>query len=120
MILGALIPSHVAGETVDGETIVLNLLTGAYHSLQGEAAQVWGTITSSETHEVDPRIDQILADFLAAEIIEWSGARNLPTPSVDARVVGLTSYTDMTELLAADPIHEVDERGWPKLREERP
>jgi hypothetical protein len=25
-------------------------------------------------------------------------------------------YTDMESLLLADPIHEVDEQGWPKLK----
>ena len=118
MISGAKIPAHIAGETVDGETIVINLLTGAYHSVRGEAARVWELIGSSGAHEVDQRADQVLADFHAAGIIEWSGSRPLPAASADPSNVGLTSYTDMAQLLLADPIHEVDETGWPKLRDE--
>lgn len=118
MISGAKVPAHVAGETVDGETIVINLLTGAYHSVRGEAATVWASIGAPSAHESSERIDQVLADFRAAGIIEWTGSRDLPSPSADASPIGLTSYTDMAQLLLADPIHEVDEAGWPKLRED--
>jgi hypothetical protein len=118
MIAGAKIPAHVAGETVDGETIVINLLTGAYHSVRGEAAEVWAAISAPSAHESNQSTDQLLSDFRAAGIIEWAGPRELPSPSADPIAVGLTSYTDMAQLLLADPIHEVDEAGWPKLRED--
>jgi hypothetical protein len=118
MISGAKIPSHVAGETVDGETIVINLLSGAYHSVRGDAASVWASIVATSAHESNERTNQVLADFRAAGIIEWTGSHDLPSPSTDPSANGLTSYTDMAQLLLADPIHEVDEAGWPKLRED--
>jgi hypothetical protein len=120
MISGIQIPSHVAGETVDGETIVINLLTGAYHSLQGETARVWEALSSRELVHHDPSIEQIISNLRAAGIIELTEERSLTPPSDDPSAHGLTSYSDMAQLLLADPIHEVDDRGWPKLRADRP
>ncbi len=106
------IPAHVMGDSIEGETIVINALTGAYYTLDSEASAVWSAITGPGT-EV-PSEDAL--DMLRALVDEGL----LVGPPGVARTTDrpvFVKYTDMEELLLADPIHEVDDRGWPLLRQ---
>ena len=42
---------HVISETVGGETIIVNLASGHYFSLQGTAVEVWQGLEQGETAE---------------------------------------------------------------------
>ena len=116
MIMGFSVPAHVAGETVDGETIVIDFLSGAYHTLEGASASVWTALQSPQDTALDEGRLAVLSALVAAGLVEAQDGALLGAPSADAASVGLTSYTDMVQLLVADPVHEVDERGWPILR----
>ena len=44
---------HVVHETIDGETILIHLGTGAYYSLEGLGAHVWGlAVSGSDESEI--------------------------------------------------------------------
>ncbi|MGA8364209.1 MAG: PqqD family protein [Solirubrobacteraceae bacterium] len=44
---------HIVHETIDGETILIHLGTGAYYSLEGLGAHVWGlAVSGSEESEI--------------------------------------------------------------------
>lgn len=109
------VPKHVAAETVDEETIIINFATGAYHTLEGAAADLWARIVSTAPTALSESDKLILSVFVEAGVAEVSPTVQLPTQAPDAIAVGLKSYTDMSALLLADPIHEVDSQGWPKL-----
>jgi hypothetical protein len=134
---------NVIHETVDGETIIINLLTGRYYSLQATGAQIWSLIqqgaspgemavymsrryenTGEEMAEVVGLfLAQLLAeDLIRAEPTEQSSSPRLPElasatdPAASAPPFVrplLQKYTDMEDLLLLDPIHEVDDSGWP-------
>jgi hypothetical protein len=135
----------VSHETIDGEVIMIHFDTGSYYSLDGAGAVLWGLIEAGATadeivHGLVARFDgdhatirvavqALLADLAEeglivrddaaapAEAPELTGA--LPTNGTRPAFVApaLQKYTDMQELLLLDPVHEVDDRGWP-MREQ--
>jgi hypothetical protein len=129
---------QVISETVGGETIIVNLASGHYFSLQGTAVDVWQAAERGETAEmivlgleqryeapdgeIDAAVRKLLDDFVAAELIveDGNGSGTVAlTPSQDTgeRVPfvapSLATFTDMQDIILLDPVHEVDTRGWP-------
>ena len=111
MFDGYSVPSHVMGDSIDGETIVINALTGVYYTLDAEATAVWSMLSDPSIYPANAEVLDVLTALVAEEL--------LVGPSGMARTTDrpvFVKYTDMEELLLADPIHEVDDRGWPLLR----
>ncbi|MBI5948603.1 MAG: PqqD family protein [Chloroflexi bacterium] len=125
---------HVIGESVDGEALIVNLETGAYYSATGVGDAIWTLL--AEGAGVAAIVNAITARYPAAaagesvhaflaELVEEglavgdSGAE--PSTAAPAGVSlpaaftapVLQKYTDMQDLLLLDPIHEVDDTGWP-------
>lgn len=134
---------HVVHEVIDGEAVLINMESGAYYSLDKVGAEIWAMIEtgssmsdliasvtmrySGEPAEIERGIATLLAE-LETERLIVSGNGEEPghaaTVSTSSAAGGersrfvppvLHKYTDMTELLLLDPIHEVDEMGWPRL-----
>ena len=133
----------VAHETIDGEVLIINLESGNYYSLLGVGADIWSLIqrgagAADVVDAIDYRyngvridIEKAIGEFLAelqAEglIVRDEGDRSAGIISavVPVETAGsdtsrafeapvLSKYTDMQDLLVLDPIHEVDESGWP-------
>ena len=129
---------RVAHETIDGEVIIINLDTGTYYNLVDVALDIWQglevgatvdqiadalcgvyTITMDASREA---VDGFLASLLAEEILALADDAAEPTspPFQLADRTGrtfmppvLTTHTNMSDLLMLDPIHDVDEQGWP-------
>lgn len=134
---------HIAHETIDNETIIIDFDSGAYYSLQGVAFHIWTLV--QQGHSLDAIVAHIHAHYLGQEaemdqsvrafvdslltnglIIESEAGQDsadAPTPqAVDTEPTPfvapvLEQYTDMQDLLLLDPIHEVDEQGWPIPRQ---
>jgi hypothetical protein len=121
----------VAHEMIDGEVIVLQFDTGFYYSLSSGAAQVWQWIADgaswSEIRAAFESLNaeqatalQAFGDRLASENLVTkldeapAGTANLPKGTQRFEFPTMEKYGDMQDLLLADPIHEVDEAGWPK------
>lgn len=128
----------VISETIDGETIIINLDSGHYFSLNRSGGEIWNAVVNRCT--VD-EIAQGLASRYAADAAAIPGAvreflqsllkENLISVA-DAADAGPSDfvpqtgapptfetpafqrYDDMQDLLLLDPIHDVDESGWPK------
>jgi Coenzyme PQQ synthesis protein D (PqqD) len=135
--------SQVMHETIDGETIMINVATGNYYTLDPIGSQVWRAL------ELQAPFDDIV-DFLEAcyeaprKTIE-AGVTDLlgqlreeelvvPVPgelpaadlsSIDGCIRSgtrfeapkLEKHTDMQDLILLDPVHEIDpEHGWPHAR----
>lgn len=123
--------------------IVVNLDTGSYYSLLGSAADIWAAVERGAS--VDQTVEHALqlydapravvepavtgfVDELASEglIVAANGNAAEPIPLQANDAPGaftpplLSKYTDMQELLLLDPIHEVDERGWPSSLADAP
>jgi len=133
------VPS-VTHERLDDEVIAINLETGIYYALVGTAADVWSALDPTETVSAiagalagryDAALDEVQADVEAfvlrleaagllaerATTAETRGA--LPPLPPDSRWVApeFEEYRDMADLVLLDPIHQVDETGWPRLPE---
>jgi hypothetical protein len=129
---------HVISETVGGETIIVNLASGHYFSLQGTAVEVWQGLESGKSAEtivlelerryeaadgeIAAAVQKLLDDFAAAELVvaEGNGTGTLTSaPPQDAGerlpfvAPSFTTFTDMQDIILLDPVHEVDTRGWP-------
>lgn len=118
----------VAAEEIDGEVVLVNFDTGHYYSLRATAADIWRALeVGLDVNEVANLFD----DAVQAEVgsfIESLQAEGLMTvaeangQSSGAPVeVGpyfapkLERFEEMSEMLLYDPIHDVDDTGWPNL-----
>jgi hypothetical protein len=140
------VPS-VVHQTIDGETVVINLARGFYYSLEGSGAEVWSGITQGmgdaeivgfvrETYEgeadlLEAGVRGLLDELRAEDLIvrDETDASQGPRPGADAPQASarrpfapplLRKYSDLHDLLLLDPVHRVDEAGWPERAPERP
>jgi hypothetical protein len=131
-------PRKIVHETVDGETILIHLETGSYYSLTGAGAEIWALLDAgrspaaialelAERHgqaesEVGSAVKELLDQLAAEDILEQSanGAGSAgPPPAWRAPSWSppkLEKYDDMQDFLLVDPIHEVDDSGWPSRK----
>jgi hypothetical protein len=130
----------VTHETIDGEAVIINLDSGNYYSLVDVGSFIWGLIEQgasvsevqslvSQTYqgsasEIDRGVLDLLVQLQQESLIvpvDEVGAFDpvKPTSSNGHEKASfnpplLNKYSDMQELLLLDPIHDVDEAGWPK------
>lgn len=125
-------PSVVA-EIIDGEAIIMDMASGTYFSSDGVGAIVWQDIIDGRSHdqilsaaeaaypqasqarrEIEAYLDELMARSLvklgpeahatASATSSWGGDYQTPR---------LSSHEDMQDLIQLDPIHDVDQVGWP-------
>lgn len=137
---------QVLHESIDGEVIAIDLATGNYYSLRGSGADIWqllldtGGATPGELlRELETRYDDGIGDhepsvtrFLAQLEQEGLVTADEPQHEPGAAVAiaernggsrlsfeppQLEKYTDMQDLVLLDPVHEVDQSGWPRAAE---
>lgn len=125
---------RVMSESLDGETIVIDTLTGAYYTFDGHGSALWdcvaaGTSRIDDLAEWLARSDQVapvssrsVVERFVRQLFEFdlvALSRHLPpaaqdSEASDARPIVITRYSDLEELILLDPIHEVDpDQGWP-------
>ncbi|MEX1008072.1 MAG: PqqD family protein [Acidimicrobiia bacterium] len=142
-------PEIISETFDDGESVVVNLENGFYFSLNPVGGLVFDLLGSGVSraaaeqvvgarYEAAPgTICAAVADFATHLVEEGLLAVGAPadgssaedvaaqvrTGAADGRVPfenpTLTVYTDMQDLLLADPIHDYDETGWPARIDER-
>lgn len=136
----------VVYETIDGETILMNLANGFYFSFDGIGAVIWELLMQhASPNEIADLLQNSAADVPAnvqeniEAFIEQLTDNELVIPDTDPVSVfvspeqsntllsqagpmntpaKLFKYTDMKDVLLLDPIHEVDKRGWPEPRKD--
>jgi len=138
---------QVIQETIEGEAVIVNLVSGNYYSLDKVGADVWGNIENGksveEILEVIPRLyrgdpavmetsvkslidDLVKEDLIVPDASADEGSPQSPAASTaetqaveEFEAPVLKKYSDMQDLLLLDPIHEVDEGGWPNVKPDR-
>ncbi len=133
-----LVAPSVVSERFDDEVIIVNMARGHYYSLRGSAAVLWQPLEQGATADtlsqyLATRYTVEAADALSAlmtfltqlsgeQLIISSETAPATLPNVGEPVAGrlpfvapvLEVYTDMADLLALDPIHDVSSvDGWP-------
>jgi hypothetical protein len=127
----------VVRECFEDEVVIINLENGNYYSLNGTGAQIWKELESSgiaeavaaalvaryeapETtirHAVESFIRQLEEQGLIIGAESVAADARAVQPPVESRAMFelpvLSVFSDMQDLLLLDPIHDVDESGWP-------
>lgn len=131
----------VAWESFDGEVVIVNLQSGHYFSARGSGASIWRSLAAGasraevEAHvmsafegspaelaaSVSQFIDSLVERTLLVLRVPGDAATAAPAlepPATKAAFSppALEAYADMQDILLLDPIHEVDDQGWPHAR----
>lgn len=133
------ISPKVISETIENETIIINLDSGEYYSLNDVAGKIWNLIDnrSSISRTLEKSLQMFQGDreqicnaveeflnllkennlisfhqFSSQERADHSND-NSEAPNAPFEMPKLEKYTDMQDLLLLDPIHDVEETGWP-------
>ncbi len=135
--------AHIVYEVIDGEAIVIHLTKGYYYSLDKVGTTIWNLIARetswtpllgnlSEHFDCEPlvvekTITEFVQELYEEELILFQESDSAiiesliekPTTngthgshSIFTKPI-LQKFTDMKDFLLVDPIHEVDETGWP-------
>lgn len=105
-------------ETLDNETIIINLETGSYYSMNPAGTALWNAIATNTPIDTTNLPVKTFLDALIEDSLVVEGAESNAAPFTVTEDPQLEKYTDMQEMLLADPIHDVDESGWPNLKKE--
>lgn len=106
-------------ETLDNETIIINMETGNYYSMNPVATIVWNTLLAGKSITVNnASLDQFLQTLEQEGLIQAVDEPIQETPIVIDGEPAFEKYEDMQEMLLADPIHDVEDMGWPKLKQD--
>lgn len=120
----------------------MDLATGHYFSTQGSGAAIWSGVEAGlgragiaatlagvyecDRTELERAVEAFVSELLERGLIVEDARPDADAPSTvrasssngHPRSVFvapvLNAYSDMEDLLLLDPIHDVDETGWPK------
>ena len=137
----------VTHETIDGEAVIINLDSGNYYSLVEVGSFIWDLVGKGasagevqnlvlQTYQgnatdINRGVQELLAQLQQENLIvpvDGAGAFD-PTQLTEPLASNerpsfspplLHKYSDMQELLLLDPIHDVDDTGWPKPNPDPP
>ncbi len=116
----------------DGETLIINLDTGHYYCLEGIGPQIWELtvkgfpkseiIQELNLEDFDSMVVNFINELFSEGLLKTENAspellmsfseksQNTPVnPQPLSRMPKLSKFTDLEELLLADPIHEIDD-----------
>lgn len=133
-LIDSVLSDQVVHETIDGETVVINLATGSYYSMEGSAADLWARLLAGETavESAESLSAANSGDAAAIAAAIASFHRELfeqgllaVEPESSGPVGGslgsfaipeIQVYDDLRAHLLADPVHDVErETGWPAV-----
>ncbi len=127
----------VVYEAFEDETVLINLDSGNYYSFSGSGALIWDRIVSGEsiasvieylqdrfpdTTDIALSVEDFVRELIKENLIvkNSSGiAENVRQGKAEMLALArferpvLQKYSDLQDMLLLDPIHEVDEMGWP-------
>ncbi|MHC4268329.1 MAG: PqqD family protein [Planctomycetota bacterium] len=129
----------IVHETIDGETVILNLDKGDYYSLVGIGADIWGLIENNDTMgrifekisnnyqgdrgKIEVAINNFVLELKQEGIVIFNNENSQENDESSHlqdqielnenkpvfEVPILNKYSDMQDLLLLDPIHDVDD-----------
>jgi hypothetical protein len=132
--------SKIVAEEFDSEIILIDIEKGLYFTLGGFAVDLWKFFTTSSL--VDDLLDSLPDEGLGFEValipsiieqlitnnllVEAEGSDESSTKLRAILFAGTSAptlhvYSDLAELIAIDPVHEVDASlGWPARQDNFP
>ena len=126
----------VAFQVIDGEAILIHFERGAYYSARGVGCEILKLVEAGHSlHEmaselarrsgaaletalatVKDYLERVLAEELVVLDLTMEPLARAEADSSEPLAFGaaeLVKYTDLEDLLLLDPIHDVDDAGWP-------
>ena len=135
----------VSHEIIDGEAVIINLDNGNYYSLTDAGSTIWSLVVKGvpvekicqyvceayqgERAAIERGVQELMSQLLQENLIVSLRPEELVATFDDGikissaaersqfRYPVLQKYTEMQELLLLDPVHDVDETGWPRKPE---
>lgn len=138
---------HVVHDTLEGETILINLKNGNYYSFDKIGALIWEIIDKKgdlnkfveiisvlfkeNREKTESCIDNFISNLLGENLLvtdndDTPGVSSISAEDMEKMVRDRISayevpvvnrYSDMKDMLMLDPIHDIDEKGWPTINE---
>lgn len=134
---------NVIHEVIDGEAVLVSMETGSYYSIDNVGAVIWSAIENGlsvaqiidtmaaqyagNREQIEDGVNQLIDQLQEEKLIipvesqKNSGKMPVANGTTQAKVPFempiLHKYTDVEDLLLLDPIHDVDETGWPHVSE---
>jgi Coenzyme PQQ synthesis protein D (PqqD) len=130
----------VISETIDGETVIINLASGIYYSVKHVGAAIWAGLEQSASleaiatmvrscydvggHDIEREISTLVERLIEEDLVRPTVGEVSPPATCALSqekqfgpfiVPVLDKFTDMAAMLLLDPVHDVDEKGWPNL-----
>lgn len=119
--------AHIMVHDYGDEVVVANLTTGWFYSLTGTHRSVWtlladgyssseiATACADSSESSLHALDDVVTTARTAGLLD---IRSRPIPSSAAPTVtwqpgGIESFDDLQDALLLDPVHDVNEAGWP-------
>ena len=131
----------VVHELSDGEAVIIHLGAGFYYNVDRTGAVIWNLVThgksedeiinfiseqtKSELGQISEPIIKFLEELQKEDLIAHdptfippvsNGKTKIELPNTQFHAPVLNKYTDMKDFFQADPIHDVDDQGWPHLK----
>lgn len=128
---------RVISEALDGELVLVQFESGCYYSVRGVGADVCQLLTAgwSLEHAIERIVEhyrlpktQIEADVrsFVSQLVAEKLLVGMDAPQLAASAIPIASseyappcfekYDDMADQLLLDPIHDIDDTGWPAKR----
>lgn len=132
---------RVINETIDGEAVMINLASGNYYILDPIGAEIWTYVERAASvgeivdgisaryegasAEIEAAIGVLLTELQNEDLVvpaegENGSARPAPPATTSQKLPfsspKLEKFTDMQDLILIDPVHQVDEAGWPHAK----
>lgn len=125
---------NIVHEVFDGEIVVVHLDSGKYYSLKDSAAYVWSAMVANQStltiahqlsshyrldealtlHQIEDFAHQLIQEgLLVANDEQPDPANLLEQPQGHYVAPTFAVFSDMQEILLLDPVHDVDDAGWP-------
>lgn len=132
--------SKIIFEAFEDEMVLINLDSGNYYSFSGSGAFIWDLLAagnsvteivqrlrehfSSDGAEIESGVASFVENVVSEGLVLPRDGENAGNEGAKTEAASplkgdrfeppqLQKFSDMQELLLLDPIHEVDEMGWP-------
>jgi hypothetical protein len=115
----------VIHQIFETEVVIVNLETGIYYSIRGSGMDIWCALDAGmapaeivSAFAAEPAVQDFIEELEREQLIvatngePEAGEKLSPAQTFVPPI--LEKFTDMREMLLIDPIHELDEGGWPK------
>ena len=139
---------YIVHDTLEGETILINLKNGNYYNIDKNGAVIWEIIDKNGTiddfveciltifnlpyEQTKREIEIFISNLLMENLLVPVNAEFASPTSYGKEEIGqlirekltgyecplVNKYSDMKDALMLDPIHDIDEKGWPTMNEE--